>query len=130
MRAARIARLMNDTDYEQIFKYELAGYPPGKDGLAADIWRLAGLANRYFTQLDLTTHETKTFAYLESIEALEAALDIARQQVWRRATIRSLNWLWPAARRPTSSRDAHSGSRRAARLRHADPGAAAYRRSR
>lgn len=64
MRASRLARLLNEVDYERIFRYEVGGYPVQANGLMTDEdWRLAGLANRYFTHEDEASKKSETRAY-------------------------------------------------------------------
>lgn len=81
MRAARVARLLGDSDYEAICKWEVGGYPRGESEMDPEVWRLAGLANRYFTQVNSTTKKSETFAYLESIESLESNISVARERL-------------------------------------------------
>jgi len=81
MRAGRIARLMNEPDFEAIFRYEVGGYPPGEHGLDAETWRLAGIANRYFMQLNSKTNKSERFAYLESIETIAESVKSGRERL-------------------------------------------------
>lgn len=81
MKAARVAQLLGETDYERVFTYEIGGYPTGADGIHADVWRLAGLAGRHYTQHDLKTTDLRTLAYTESLDHLENALLIARERM-------------------------------------------------
>ena len=69
MRAGRIAGLMNDTDYETLFKYEVSGYPTTQSGVASEVGKLAEMANRHYTRIDPKTNETRSYAYLESIKS-------------------------------------------------------------
>jgi hypothetical protein len=81
MRAGRVARLLNDTDYEAIFKFEVGGYPTTSAGIAPEIWRLATLAQRQYTGQDVKTGTPIQQAYTEPIETLESLLETAKAQL-------------------------------------------------
>lgn len=70
LKASRLARLLNDFDFQKIMEYEVGGYPMGTEGVAPDIWKLARLANRIYQEKDVTS-KVKEYAYLESIGHLE-----------------------------------------------------------
>jgi len=74
LKASRLARLLNDFDFQKIMGYEVSGYPPTPEGVAPDIWKLAKLSNRVYQQKDLTS-KVKEYAYLESIGNLEEELN-------------------------------------------------------
>jgi hypothetical protein len=78
LKASRLARLLNDFDAQEVFKHEASGYPSTPTGVPPDIWRLAGLSGRTFQQEDPKSKETNTFAYLESVEQLEAQIEAAK----------------------------------------------------
>lgn len=78
LKASRLARLLNRFDEEKIFRFEASGYPTTPTGVPRDAWRLAELAGRTYLEKDFKSKETKTFAYLNSIEELEAQTDTAR----------------------------------------------------
>lgn len=80
MRAARIARLLNENDQESIFNYEVGGYPTTPTGVAPDVWRLADLAKRRYSERN-TSGEIKELVYLESIEVIETSLASAKGQL-------------------------------------------------
>ena len=46
LKAARVARLLNDEDHQRIFQYEAGGYPSKPHGVPADIFELAVRALR------------------------------------------------------------------------------------
>ena len=48
LKAIRLARLLNDSDFINIFEYEVSGYPSTKDGIKTDVWKLAVIAGRIF----------------------------------------------------------------------------------
>ena len=70
LKASRLARLLNDFDHQQIFRYEAGGYPGGPNGIPPEVWRLAELAGRTYEEKDSKSGEIKTFAYTESIDQL------------------------------------------------------------
>lgn len=76
LKASRVARLTNDTDFQQIMQYEAGGYPSQPGGLPPESWRLAQLAGRTYPLQILK--ETKYYAYVESIEELEQQIVTTR----------------------------------------------------
>lgn len=78
LKAGRLARLVNEFDYHRIMDYEVSGFPTKGGMMTQDDWRLAGLANRYYTERDEKTKEDKTYAFLESIGQLEQEIEAAR----------------------------------------------------
>lgn len=77
LKAIRLARLLNDFESQQIFQYEVSGYPTTPDGVEPEVFHLAEKANRDYQHKDDKTGEIKNYAYLESIEQLEHDKDIA-----------------------------------------------------
>jgi len=78
LKASRLARLLNDFDYQKIMEYEAGGYPSTPEGVHPDIWKLAEVANRKFQQKDSKSGEMKEYVILESIQQLEEQLHSAR----------------------------------------------------
>ncbi|MCI0330236.1 MAG: hypothetical protein L0196_04695 [candidate division Zixibacteria bacterium] len=78
LKASRLARLLNDFDAQLVFQYEASGYPTTPDGIAPNIWRLLGLADRTFQQRDSNSKEMKTLAFLESIEQFEKLVETGK----------------------------------------------------
>ncbi len=78
LKASRLARLLNDVDAQQVFRYEAGGYPANPDGVPPEVWRLAQMAGRTYQWQDPTTKQTKTVAYLESVEQLEHQIEGAK----------------------------------------------------
>ena len=78
LKAGRFARLLNDLDAQQIFQYEVSGYPSTPDGLPPDVWRLAGLAGRVSATRDQKTNVDADKAYMESIERLESTVESSK----------------------------------------------------
>ena len=79
LKASRLARLLNDFDMQQIFRYEAGGYPSSPSGFSKDAWRLLTAAGRTYQQLDSTAKQVKTYAYGESVDRL--AQDIETGQL-------------------------------------------------
>jgi len=78
LKASRLARLLNDFDHQQIFRYEAGGYPSTPDGIPPDVWRLAKLAGRTREDRDEKSGEIKTFAHTQSIAQLEQVIEAAK----------------------------------------------------
>lgn len=85
LKASRLARLLNEFDYQKIFAYETSGYPSNPDGVPPDIFNLAVLAGRDFFEKDVKTSKEKKYIFTSSLEDLElqtriapTALDAAR----------------------------------------------------
>lgn len=77
LKAARLARLLNNFDLQKIFEYEAAGYPTTPDGVSPDVWRLAVAAGRKYQEKDSKTKEYRDMIFLESIAQLEEKLRLA-----------------------------------------------------
>lgn len=77
LKTSRLARLLNDIDYEKVMQLEVSGYPPSPEGMPPDLWRLALLANRGYKQKDYATSEIKQYAYVEPISSFEQTITIA-----------------------------------------------------
>lgn len=79
LKASRLARLLNDHDYEQIMIYEAGGYPIEQGIFTAESWRLAVIAGRRWTEKDNQTGKNKELAYGDSISHLEDQLEISKR---------------------------------------------------
>lgn len=79
LKASRLARLLNDYDYEQIMSYEAGGYPLEQGFFTPETWRLAVIAGRKWTQKDEKTGKEEEFAYGDAISRLEDELEIAKR---------------------------------------------------
>lgn len=87
LKASRLARLLNEYQFQKIMEYEASGYPSTPDGLNPDIFELAELAGRGFSKKDSKTDEVTKYIYRSSIEELEhekriaeVSLDAARDR--------------------------------------------------
>jgi hypothetical protein len=76
LKASRLARLLNDTDYENIMQYEVGGYPSTSDGIAPEVWRLATLAGRVEEKQE-QDGETKASAYVSPISEFEQTINLS-----------------------------------------------------
>ena len=81
LKTSRLARVINDLEYEKIFEYEAGGYPSTPDGVPQDAWKLAEIAGRVHTDKDkINKMNTKSLSAMESLltsnkMALELAAD-------------------------------------------------------
>jgi len=75
LKASRLARLLNDTDYENIMRFEVGGYPSTLTGITPEVWRLATLAGRVHEEKD-DGGETKALAYASSISEFEQTINL------------------------------------------------------
>ncbi len=71
LKVSRLARLLNDFDFQKIFEYEASGYPSSPTGLPPSIYHLAVKAGREWEDQDVKTKEVKKYVYIISIEGLE-----------------------------------------------------------
>jgi len=71
LKASRLARLLNDSEYELIMEYEAAGYPSDHDGVPHDVYELAVSAGRKFQEFNSNTKKVEDYVYLESISEME-----------------------------------------------------------
>lgn len=79
LKASRLARLLNEYDYQKVMEYEASGYPSSPDGVPPDIWKLALVAGRVYIERDAKTKEDKEYVYITSIEELEHQTKIAEK---------------------------------------------------
>jgi hypothetical protein len=78
LKASRLGRLLNDFDYQQAFEYEASGYPSDPDGVQPDVWKVAQLSGRVHLSKEKDTDEPTEKAYLQSISALQNAIDVSQ----------------------------------------------------
>jgi hypothetical protein len=78
LKASRLARLLNDFDYQQAFEYEASGYPSDPDGVQPDVWKVAQLSGRVHLSKEKDTDEPTEKACLQSISALQNAIDVSQ----------------------------------------------------
>lgn len=78
LKAIRLARLLNEFDMQQIFQFEVSGYPSSPTGVPHTAFQLALKANRGYKHVDTKTKEEEEVIYLESIEQLEHGIEMAQ----------------------------------------------------
>ncbi len=79
LKASRLARLLNDFEYQKIFQYEASGYPTTPDGIAVEIFEICKKANRVYLEKD--DGKTKEYANRKSIEQYEHELSSAKDSL-------------------------------------------------
>jgi hypothetical protein len=77
LKASRLARLLNDFDFQKIMAYEAAGYPTTPSGVPPEVWRLAVEAGRKYEETKLATGKPEEFIYVHPISNLEEQLRLA-----------------------------------------------------
>ena len=77
LKAVRLARLLNDFDFQQIFEWEGSGYPGGQSGVPRDVWKLGQQAGRTFFYAAKRGEEKTERMFMESIERLEHSVELA-----------------------------------------------------
>jgi AbiTii len=75
LKASHLARLLNDFDMNEIFRYEAGGYPSDEDGVPREIWHLGELAGRTYDESE--NGKVGHFMELRSIAQLEAEVALA-----------------------------------------------------
>ena len=71
LKAARLARLLNDQHAQLVFQYEAGGYPAQATGIPPEVWKLVIAAGRTYETKDDKTGEVSVYGFRESIEQLE-----------------------------------------------------------
>ena len=74
LKASRLARLLNDFEFQKIMAFESSAYPRTPDGVSLDVFQLGRQAGRVFQDKDSKTKEVKEFMYTESIGEIEESL--------------------------------------------------------
>jgi hypothetical protein len=74
LKASRLARLLNESDYQKAFEYEAGGYPSTAGGIPPDAWALAVIAGRRYEEKEKKTEEVKNYVYIHSIAEIEEAI--------------------------------------------------------
>jgi hypothetical protein len=73
LKALRLAKLLNETDYIKIFEYEVGGYPRTKGGIKSEVRNLAHIAGRTYLEKDDETGKEVEYVYTESLKGMEDA---------------------------------------------------------
>jgi hypothetical protein len=71
LKAIRLAKLLNDANYINIFELEINGYPSTKDGISPDVWKSAAIAGRIYREVDEKTGKEQEYAYTACLKLLE-----------------------------------------------------------
>jgi len=77
LKSSRLARLLNEFDYQKIMALEAGGYPNTPSGVSPDIWQLGGIAGRILKKKASKSEEIKEYMYIESIGQIEDSLKVA-----------------------------------------------------
>lgn len=77
LKSSRLARLLNEFEYQKIFEYEAGGYPKTPTGVSSETWALVEKAGRTYQQMS-EKGESEDFAFLESIEEFEQQIETGR----------------------------------------------------
>jgi hypothetical protein len=77
LKASRLARLLNEFDYQKVFEYEAGGYPSDPDGVTPEVWKYVTLAGRTYQDKD-KEDKLQTYGIMESIEQMEAKIESAK----------------------------------------------------
>lgn len=78
LKTSRLARVINDLDYEKVFEYEAGGYPSTSSGVPSNIWKLGKLAGR--VSKNANGEESMNTKSLSSMEVLIDSNKIALEQ--------------------------------------------------
>jgi hypothetical protein len=76
LKTCRLARLLNDFDYQKVFEYEASGYPTSPSGVPREAWACAALAGRQYEKI--VGEKVETIIYIEAISELEGIIDSAK----------------------------------------------------
>lgn len=75
LKVSRLARLLNELEFQKIFQYEASGYPTTPNGINPDIFSLLKKANRTYSQKN-DKKELKEYAHYKSIEQYENEIEV------------------------------------------------------
>lgn len=77
LKTTRLARLLNEFDYQKIMEYEAGGYPLTPSGVQEDVFKLGRLAKRNYQKKD-KYGKLRDFIHIKSIEQLELEIESAK----------------------------------------------------
>lgn len=80
LKTSRLARLLNDFEFQKIFQYEASGYPTKPGGVRPEIFALNQKAKRTYFEKDPNDKLTE-YATLQSIEQYESELASAKDSL-------------------------------------------------
>jgi hypothetical protein len=81
LKTSRLARLLNEFDFQQIMQYESGGYPNTPTGIPPDVWKLLVLAGRRYYEIDKKTGTKKEFGHIISITEIEQEIKIGESHL-------------------------------------------------
>ena len=67
LKLSRLARLLNDFDYQRMMELEASGYPMTPNGVPADVYALAVRAGREYERKDPKSDKVSKYIYATSI---------------------------------------------------------------
>jgi len=73
LKTSRLARLLNDFEFQKIMEYEAGGYPTTASGVPLEVWQLGKKANRTYEEKN-KKNEIVEYMYMESISSLEHSI--------------------------------------------------------
>ncbi|MGB6328254.1 MAG: hypothetical protein WBF48_04965 [Halarcobacter sp.] len=76
LKASRLARLLDDFEYQKIFQFENSGYPSTHNGLKPEIMDILKKVNRNYVSED-----GKERAHIKSIESYEQDIELAKDEL-------------------------------------------------
>ena len=83
LKASRLARLLNDFEYQRIFAFESSGYPSTPNGVNKDIWKLYQKADRTYKE-KVTKEKVETEvekANISSVGSLETEMESLKENL-------------------------------------------------
>lgn len=83
LKASRLARLLNDFEYQRIFAFESSGYPSTPSGVSQDIWKLCQKADRTYKEKITKEKVEKEVekANISSVGSLETEMESLKENL-------------------------------------------------
>ena len=78
LKTLRLARLLNDFEYQKIFEWESGGYPSGPAGVSYTTGLAGKQAGRAFSKRSSPQEDTKEHMYMSSIEEIEHTINMGK----------------------------------------------------
>lgn len=78
LKSTRLARLLNDFEFAEVFKYEASGYPYEPNGMSSGNWKRGLISGRRYQKKKPNTEELETYMFLESIGTIETQLEVQK----------------------------------------------------
>lgn len=80
LKASRLARITGDFEGQQLFLYEVGGYPNSPSGVPKDVWKLLKKAGRVYQQ-KIGDEPATEHGQIDSIEQIESAVEAAKENL-------------------------------------------------